>query len=130
MGNDLREMKDALIAIEAAHHDGLRLIPKGNGISVIPADTGYNADEAKIGFALLKKRQESVVGLINEMPQTLSETQGRMVVAYDWLMDHLDLWDRMEKAYRLIYPEDDTCIRGDAGCLPNAIVCCKKCEGK
>ena len=52
-----------------------------------------------------------------------------MVQGQRYVLSNLDLWDRLEKMYRQIVPEDNKCIN-DSGCDEEVLVNCKACEVK
>ena len=60
----------------------------------------------------------------------LVQSQKQLAETREWLFTHLDLWDRLEKAYRLLFPDNTACIRGDDGCPEGVVACCKACEGR
>ena len=58
--------------------------------------------------------------------ETLATVQKRMVNGQKYVTDNIDLWDRLEKMYRKIAPEDTECINGE-GCSEEVLVNCKAC---
>ena len=117
---DLLRYKDTLDLIEAVHRKGLRLIPSGKLVTVKaiePPPQGYDQEETRLMVAALAGRRGELIALTSDqeaLRQELAEAQQRMAKAYGWLMDHLDVWDRLEKAYRALWPADTRCVCGSA----------------
>jgi hypothetical protein len=131
---DLIALEKGIELIEMAHANGLRLVPNGGELKLRkdPDAVDYNKDQAEVAVGMLKQNKQDVLGITADPKQTqelLAQSQLRMIDAHEWLMTHLDLWDRLEKAYRAIF-EDTQCIMGADGCREAAVVCCKACEGR
>ena len=128
---DLTSYKEGLRLVELAWGAGLRLIPDGKEIDVRRDPTAYDVDRARLVVEALKAKREVLTALTSDpesIRQALAGTQKRLATGYEWVTTHLDLWDRLEKAYRRLYPDDLRCVCGD-GCSDDAIVRCKMCEG-
>ena len=130
---DLQTLEPGLRHIEMAHMNGLRLVPNGKEVDIRrnPDAEDYNREQAQLVVGILAQHTQELLSITANPDHTkdvLARAQKRMADAQEWLLTHLDLWDRLEKAYRLLFPEDTGCVRGEQGCLDNAVVCCKACE--
>lgn len=128
---DLESYKEGLHLLELARGAGLRLIPDGKEIDVRRDPTTYDVDRARLVVEALKAQREVLTALTSDpeaLRQALAGTQKRLAAGYEWVTTHLDLWDRLEKAYRHLYPDDMRCVCGDK-CADDAVVRCKMCEG-
>lgn len=131
LGPGLTGYRKGLDAIETAYHNGLMLVPSGREVTLKPAVEDYDKDQAEVVIGIIRQRREDIIGITADPQHTrhaLSEAQGALSTAYTWVLDQLDLWDRLEQAYRALYPDDTTCVVGPDGCLPDAVVTCKACQ--
>jgi len=129
-GPGLTGYRHGLDAIEAAYTAGLKLVRTGSEVDIQAA--GADIDRAAVGqvLELLRGRRESIIGITADPQRTrqaLAEAQLTLAAANEWVLDQLDLWDRLEKIYRSMFPDDTMCVRGEEGCLPEAVVTCKAC---
>ena len=129
---DLRALEKGLDLIEMAHTNGLRLVPNGGELKLKkdPNAVDYNKEQADVAAGILKQNKQDVLDITADRDRTqklLAQSQLRMIEAHDWLMTHLDLWGRLEKAYRALFGTTE-CIAGAKGCREDAVVCCKACE--
>ena len=129
---DLRPLEKGLELVELAHANGLRLVPEGGEMKLRKAAdaSGYNEEQAKVVVGMLKQNKQAVLDITADPNQTqklLAQSQLRMITAHEWLMTHLDLWDRLETAYRAVF-ETTECVMGADGCQEAAVVRCRACE--
>ena len=129
---DLRDLEKGLKCIELARRNGLLVVPRGTELSVKRDTefTDYDDAEATTVFEMLKSNRNDILSVTADperLRQTLSEAQERMAEANRWLLTHIDLWDRLEKAYRALFPGAEVCVRGTT-CLDDAVVRCRVCE--
>jgi len=129
---DLQTLEQGLRLIETAYVNGLRLVPNGKEVNIQrdPTSENYNKEQAQVIVQMLAKNQRELLTVTANQGQTrdvLARTQDRMVNAHEWLLVQLDLWDRMERAYRKLFPEDTGCVRGELGCMDSAVVRCTAC---
>jgi hypothetical protein len=122
---DLRELAEGLKWIELARKYDLLIIPNGRdlGIKRDPEVADFNEGEARRVIEILKRNREamlSVSGDRERLRQALSNAQERMSEANRWLLTHIDLWNRLEKTYRTLFPEEDGCVRGGK-CLDDVL---------
>ena len=130
---DLKSLEKGIELIEMAHTNGLRLVLKDGETKLRKnADTsGCNEEQVKIVVGMLKHNKQAVLDIAADPERTrelLAQSQRRMIDAHEWLVTHLDLWDRLEKAYRALF-ETTECVVGPKGCLGGAAVRCRACEG-
>ena len=130
---DLRGLEKGLKCIEEAQKNGLLVVPRGTELSVRREleVTDYDEEREIRTRKMLRENKEAVLSVTADperLRQTLSDAQERMVEANRWLLTHMDLWDRLEKAYRTLFPGAEVCVRGTT-CLDDAVVRCKACEG-
>jgi hypothetical protein len=129
---DLQTLEPGLKLIEMAYVNGLSLVPNGKEVK-IRRDLGaenYNKEQAQLIVQILARNQQELLAITANQDQArdvLARAQKRMVDAQEWLLTHLDLWDRLEQAYRKLFPEDTGCVRGEQGCMDDAVVRCRAC---
>jgi len=130
---DLTQFTKGITAIEAAYGADLKLVLTGGNVELNPTTPDYDKDQAELVIQLLRQGRKDIIYL-TENPertrQTLAKAQDALSEANTWVMVQLDLWDRLEKLYRLLFPDDARCIKGSDGCRPDAPVSCAVCEGK
>ena len=132
LGYGLRGYRMGLDAIEVAYNNVLKLVPSGREVTLSPAGADYDKDQAEVVSGLIRLRRKDIIGITADPQRTrqaLSEAQRALSTANEWVLDQLDLWDRLEKAYRALFPDDTTCVVGSDGCLPDAVVRCEPCCG-
>jgi len=128
----LKALEKGIIGIETAYKNGLRLVAAGSEIDIKPMSKDYDREQAKLIVQMLQQSSESVKAITADaesIRETLCASQETLLRDNDAFLVSLDLWDRLEKAYRMVFPDDSACIAGERGCLDNAIVRCKACEG-
>ena len=128
----LKALEKGIIGIETAYKNGLRLVAAGSEIDIKPMSKDYDRTQVKLIVQMLQQSSESVKAITADaesIRETLRASQETLLLDNDAFLVSLDLWDRLEKAYRMVFPDDSACIAGERGCLDNAIVRCKACEG-
>ena len=128
----LKALENGIIGIETAYKNGLRLVAAGSEIDIKPMSQDYDRAQAKLIVQMLQQSSESVKAITADaesIRETLRASQETLLRDNDEFLVNLDLWDRLEKAYRMVFPDDSACIAGERGCLDNALVRCKACEG-
>ena len=128
----LKALEKGIIGIETAYKNGLRLVAAGSEIDIKPMSQDYDRAQAKLIVQMLQQSSESVKAITADaesIRETLRASQETLLRDNDEFLVNLDLWDRLEKAYRMVFPDDSACIAGERGCLDNALVRCKACEG-
>ena len=128
----LKALEKGIIGIETAYKNGRRLVAAGSEIDIKPMSKDYDREQAKLIVQMLQQSSESVKAITADaesIRETLRASQETLLRDNDEFLVNLDLWDRLEKAYRMVFPADLSCIAGDGGCLAGAVVRCKACEG-
>ena len=133
----LKEYEIGIEAIELATRNGLKFIPSGSDLSItkqMPEMQGYDKESAKLVVDMLRNdTQKKGIKAITSDPEairkTLCEGQEAMSQAFDHADVLRDLFDRLEKAYRIVHPDIKECIHGEKGCPDGAIVNCTACSG-
>ena len=128
----LKALEKGIIGIETAYKNGLRLVAAGSEIDIKPMSKDYDREQAKLIVQMLQQSSESVKAITADaesIRKTLRASQETLLRDNDAFLVSLDLGDRLEKAYRMVVPDDSACIAGERGCLDNALVRCKACEG-
>ena len=130
---DLRHIEKGVQLYEMVRLNGFTVIPDGADLGVKPPDA-IDPDQLQIIMQMLKNNKQDLVALTSDLPgirAMLASTQERMIHAHEWLMTHLDLWDRLEKLYRELAPQDTECVHTPEHFCPEAaVVNCKACEGR
>ena len=135
VNTDLASLEKGIRAIELAYVNGLRLVPNGKELDVRrdPQAENYNREQAELIVRMLGRGKDDLLVITSNPDATkdiLVQSQKQLAETREWLFTHLDLWDRLEKAYRLLFPDNTSCIRGDDGCPEGVVACCKACEGR
>jgi len=128
----LKALEKGIIGIETAYKNGLRLVAAGSEIDIKPMSKDYDRTQVKLIVQMLQQSSESVKAITADaesIRETLCASQETLLRDNDAFLVSLDLWDRLEKAYRMVFPDDASCINGKKGCRDTAIVRCKACEG-
>jgi hypothetical protein len=119
--------------LEMALKSGMRLDIVGSSLRVSGPEGEHDRLDAQLMNKALKANQGEVSAITTNpeaLRQALSEAQKRMVEANGWVMDHFDLWDRLETIHRRFHPEDTRCVREEGICLEDAMVTCSACVGR
>ena len=127
----LEEYEVGLVCIETAMKNGLHLVPKGNEVSMELADPKADQAQVKLVVNMLKAKKSEVLRITSEPIATrkaLCEAQQALSEHNSEVMVLLDRLDRLEKAYRQVFPDDIACINGAAGCPEDSIVFCSACS--
>ena len=129
---DLRSLEKGIELIEMAHTNGLRLVPNGSELQLRknPDAVNYDKHDATTAAAIVKHNSESILAITADQDGTrelLAQSQRRMAEENERFLIDLDLWDRLEKAYRAVFGTAE-CVMGADGCLEGAVVCCRTCE--
>ena len=131
MGN-LEEHKLGIEAIELATRNGLKFLPSGSEIvKRFPEIPGYDRDTAQLVVKMLRNQREHIKAITSDpegLRKTLQNGQEALSKAFTHAETLLDLFDRLEKAYRIVYPDIKGCIHGEKGCPSEAIVNCTACS--
>jgi len=130
----LKEYEMGIEAIELATRNGLKFLPSGSDLSIVkqsPEIPGYDRDTAKLVVKMLRNQRENIKAITSDpegLRKTLQKGQEALSQAYTSAEILLDLFDRLEKAYRVVYPDLKGCIHGEKGCPKEAIVNCTACS--
>ena len=132
---DLRDLEKGLECVELVQKAGMIVVQSGNQM-IVHRDREsphYNDSEARRVIDIIKANREAMLNVTEDrekLRQTLCNAQERMSKANTWLLTHVDLWERLEKTYRTLFPEiDEVCVMGEK-CLDDALVRCRACEQK
>jgi hypothetical protein len=128
----------ALQCIETARKNNLRVVPRDNGekVVLVPMNgkasdmTPEEKEQSKTVLAILRQHKESIKAITFDPEttrKTLCDAQEALSEANTYVMTHLDLVDRLEKAYRIVFPEISECIHGEKGCPEDSVVLCTAC---
>lgn len=93
--------------------------------------TPEEKEQSKVVLAILRQHKEAIKAITFDPEatrKTLCEAQEALSEANAYVMTHLDLVDRLEKAYRIVFPEISECIHGEKGCPEDSIVFCTACS--
>ena len=131
----LKRYEMGIACIEAATKNGLRFIGSGPDLSItkrMPEIQGYDKEAARLVVDMLKQHREEIKEITSDseaMRKTLQNGQEALSEAFSHAEVLLDLFDRLEKAYRVVFPEISGCINGEKGCPEGAVVSCTACSG-
>tara|TARA_R110000824_G_C15205106_1_gene676066 strand:- start:579 stop:920 length:342 start_codon:yes stop_codon:yes gene_type:complete len=96
-----------------------------------PSDmTPEEKEQSQIVLAILRQHKEAIKDITFDPEatrKTLCEAQETLSEANAYLMTHLDLVDRLEKAYRIVFPNISECIHGAKGCPEDSVMLCTTC---
>ena len=128
----LKTHETGVLAIETAWKNGLRLVPAGNMIDIEAMSTDLDPEQSRLIKQMLKQNKESLRAITSNakgIRKTLCDAQETLLRDNAVFFDNIAAWDRLEKAYRMVFLDDASCINGKKGCRDTAIVRCKACEG-
>jgi hypothetical protein len=134
-GETLMDYAIGIACIETATKNGLQLLTSGSELSVtksMPDIPGYDNESAKLVVRMLRQRKEEIKAITSDQEatrRTLCEGQQALSDAFAHAETLLDLFDRLEKAYRIVFPGINACIHGEQGCPKESIVFCAACSG-
>ena len=128
---DLRKIETIIQLYEYIQGNGFGLTVNGDKLKLDPPE---NVDEklAEEIITIVTNNKSNFMILIADpgsVKANLATVQRRTVHGNRYVMSNMDLWDRLEKIYRKIAPEDTECING-SGCDEEVLVNCKACEVK
>jgi hypothetical protein len=132
---NLKEYETGIQAVELATRNGLKFLPSGSELSIVkrsPEIPGYDKNSAKLAVEILRNQREHIKPITSDpedLRKALQTGQEALSGAYTHAETLLDLFDRLEKAYRIVYPDLTGCIHGEKGCPSEAIVNCTACSG-
>lgn len=119
-----------LVCIETALRNKLKLVPSGSEIDIKPAAPDYDREQAALIVRMLQAKRVEVVGITSDpdgVRMALCEAQQALSDINNQCSLLLDRVDRMEKAYRTVFPGITACINGEQGCPEDAVVLCTTC---
>ena len=128
---DLRKVETLIGLYEHIQQQGFNLRTNGDMLTIDPPKNVTKEQSEQI-TTIVKANKANFISLIGDpesMKANLTRIQKRMVQGQKYVLYNLDLWDRLEKMYRQIVPEDNKCIN-DSGCDEEVLVNCKACEVK
>ena len=128
---DLRKVETLIGLYEHIQQQGFNLRTNGEMLTIDPPKNVTKEQSEQI-TTIVKANKANFISLIGDpesIKSNLTRIQKRMVQGQKYIVSNLDLWDRLEKMYRHIAPEDNKCIN-DSGCDEEVLVNCKACEVK
>tara|TARA_R100001594_G_scaffold116485_1_gene151484 strand:- start:1118 stop:1534 length:417 start_codon:yes stop_codon:yes gene_type:complete len=129
--DDLRKIETLIGLYEHIQQQGFNLRTNGEMLTIDPPKNATKEQSEQI-TTIVRANKSNFISLIGDpesMKLNLARIQKRMVQGQRYVLSNLDLWDRLEKMYRQIVPEDNKCIN-DSGCDEEVLVNCKACEVK
>jgi hypothetical protein len=129
----LMDYEAGINAIETATRNGIQLLPSGSELSAakrMPEIPGYDNESAKVVMGILKRRKEEIKAITSDQEATrkaLCKGQQALLEAYNHAGVQLDLFDRLERAFRVVFPGTKACIHGEKGCPEESIAFCSAC---
>jgi hypothetical protein len=117
-------------AILNAFNNGVVIARAGDRVEL--RKTSSDTQLVDLTIKTLKLHKDEVKSIVcdeEKIKQTLCEARTLLLEACrmsEYLIDQLD---GIEKAYRLVHPEDSGCIYGDNPCTAEDIVKCTVCAG-
>ena len=137
--SSLEQYDLALQCIETARRNNLRVVPKDNGekVALVPMNgkasdmTPEEKEQSQTVLAILRQHKESIKDITFDPEttrKTLCDALETLSEANTYVMTHLDLVDRLEKAYRIVFPEITECLYGEKGCPEDSVMSCTPCS--
>ena len=136
----LKNQEKGTIASETAWINGLGLVASGDMVDIERMRDDLDPATVKFTKELLMKNKESIKAITKDakgIRETLCNAQEALSRENYGFLVGLDLWDRLEKAYRAVFPDDLSCIHGEKGCpdhydlsdteKSHVVVRCKAC---
>ena len=105
---DLRKVETIIKLYEYIQDNGFGMTVNGDKLSLDPPKTIDDKVAQEI-VTIVKNNKSNFMNLIADpasVKENLVTVQKRTVHGNRYVLSNMDLWDRLEKIYRLIAPED------------------------
>ena len=115
--------------LETAAKNGIVFQMQGEDI-LIKKGEGYDDKQSPLVVKMLQQRTEEIKYFLSDperIRKTLCEGQEALSEANSSVMVLLDVVDRLEKTYRVVFPDITGCINGKDGCKEESVVFCTAC---
>ena len=134
--DSLKNHEQAIITIETLRKNGFTLVPLIiNGehrIKMTATRAGIDPDDRELMRTVLIRNKPTVEAITTNaegIRETLCAAQETLSLYNNEFLDSMDLWVRLEEAFRAVFPDDTSCINGEKGCPDDAIANCTACMG-
>ena len=128
---DLKQFEKGLVTLESIVFADMRIVRNGSALEVKPPKSGiYNKANVRLLLKVLQSNREDTKPITSDpegLREALSQSQQRMTDIYKWLCDQFEFFTRIERIYRMLYPEDMVCVRGEEGCQEEHVITCYAC---
>lgn len=126
---NITELEPAIVAIETAIKNGLKLVPSGRDIDIVPPMGNRDTPSTQISVKQLANNQKQVRPIVLDLKwlrETLAKAQQRLTKDNRVFVHEYELLIRLMHLHGVFYP-DDGCIAGGQGCPEDAVVACTAC---
>jgi len=134
MGRNLESYEVPIQCVEVAYNHGFSIVANPNGgLALRPMKKDFDKESHEFLKKLLRPHKSALISLAsdaNALKQTLIEGQQALSEGNKEVNLLLDRFDRLEKVYRLLFPDVKECINSEKGCPVDAVVYCTACEGR
>lgn len=132
--DSLNNLELAIKAIETIRGHGFSLIPLTidgeHRIKMTAIKAGIEPDDRELMRMTLLRNKPTIEAITknhDSIRETLSDAQEALSENNRVFSVDLDLWARLEKIFRAVFPDDLSCINGDKGCSGEAVANCTAC---
>ena len=125
----ITELEPAIVAIETAIKNGLKLVASGRDIDIVPPIGNRDSPSTQISVKQLAQNQDTVRPIVLDLKwlrETLAKAQQRLSKNNREFIPEFELLIRLMHLHGIFHP-DDECITGDQGCPEDAVVACTAC---
>ena len=134
--DSLKNHEQAIITIETLRNNGFNLVPLiidgEHRIKMTAMKAGIDPGDRELMRTVLLRNKPTVEAITTNaegIRETLCSSQETLSRENHEFLDSMDLWVRLEEAFRAVFPDDISCINGEKGCPDDAIANCTACVG-
>jgi len=134
--DSLKNHEQAIVTIETLKNNGFTLVPLiidgEHRIKMTATRAGIDPDDRELMRTVLLRNKPTVEAVTTNaegIRDTLCNAQETLSRENREFLDSMDLWVRLEEAFRSVFPGDTSCINGEKGCPDDAIANCTACVG-
>ena len=132
--DSLKNHEQAIVTIETLRNNGFTLTPLiidgEHRIKMTAMRDGIAPDDRELMRTVLLRNKPTVEAVTTNaegIRDTLCNAQETLSKENREFLDSMDLWVRLEEAFRSVFPDDTSCINGEKGCPDDAIANCTAC---
>ena len=108
--SDIADWEGAITCIETAEKQGIKLVPTGDRLEIVPPEGDYDKDAFNIVVGQLKQNSDIVKAILlsrKTLDQMLSKTQERLFDDNREYQYRVDLMDRLSSIHKKLLVTDN-----------------------